>query len=145
MANSVTLATRVRVEILRAVARQFSTKGGEEMYVTAYTSRPVLHIKTTGAMKPQSLTFADCMSRFGKIIDQENLNDAYRKAGRGFKGQLRQHFVVLTDDYMRENPTNIESQTNQSKRKRPLEEREGPKGSEGTGKRDGRGPKASKN
>jgi hypothetical protein len=45
IANSVSLATRIRVDILKAIARQFSDPVKETMYVSAYTSRPVLHIK----------------------------------------------------------------------------------------------------
>ena len=44
ISNCVCLATRVRVDILRAMAKQFGEEGGEEMYVSAYSSRPVLHI-----------------------------------------------------------------------------------------------------
>jgi hypothetical protein len=106
-------------------------------------------------MKPQTLTFTDCVSRFGKRIYQENLNDLYRKAGRALKDhlkQLKQHFVVLTDYYMSEIPASDFNQTSQGNRKRSLKdqqacfEREGAKGREGV--REGRGGRvtnASKN
>jgi hypothetical protein len=38
IANSVCLATRIRVDILKAIARQFSDPDKETMYVSAYTS-----------------------------------------------------------------------------------------------------------
>jgi hypothetical protein len=44
LTNSVTLATRVRIDILRAMARQ-CIKEDETAYVNAYTSRPVLTLK----------------------------------------------------------------------------------------------------
>ena len=45
MANSVTLATRVRIDIMKGIVKQFSGKDDMEMYVSAYTSRPILRIK----------------------------------------------------------------------------------------------------
>ena len=65
------------------------------MYVSAYTSRPTLHIKFGGEQRNHVLTFADAIEKFGKKINQENLGDAYRRAERAFAGQLEQHFVVL--------------------------------------------------
>ncbi len=44
IANSVTLATRVRVDILKATAKHYATEG-EEMYVSAFSSRPMLHVR----------------------------------------------------------------------------------------------------
>jgi hypothetical protein len=36
VANSVCLATRVRSNILRSIAKQFMVEGGDEMYVSVY-------------------------------------------------------------------------------------------------------------
>ena len=41
IANSVTLAARVRLEVLRAIARKCSSPR-EDMHVVAFTSRPLL-------------------------------------------------------------------------------------------------------
>ena len=101
MANSVCLATRVRVDILKAIARQFGNQNGETMYVSAFTSRPVLHIKKVGEdvqQRPFIMTFADAIQRYGTRIEQDNLAEAYKRVGRAFYGQLEQHFVVLKDD-----------------------------------------------
>ena len=101
MANSVCLATRVRVDILKAIARQFGNQNGETMYVSAFTSRPVLHIKKVGEdvqQRPFIMTFADAIERYGTRIEQDNLAEAYKRVGRAFYGQLEQHFVVLKDD-----------------------------------------------
>ena len=70
------------------------------MYVSAYSSRPVMHIKenpSTPQERFSALTFADAVARFGHRIDENLLLDAYRKAGQAFKGQLEQQFVVLKD------------------------------------------------
>jgi hypothetical protein len=42
--NSVSLATRVRVDALKVTSKMNSTEK-EEFYVTAYNSRPVMHVK----------------------------------------------------------------------------------------------------
>jgi hypothetical protein len=95
MANSVTLGTRVRIEILRAVAKSFASDG-EVMYVTAFTSRPLLHVRPKDpSLRPMAYTFTDSMTRFGQQMRQ--IGEAYRRAGFAFKGQLQQNFVVLHD------------------------------------------------
>ena len=96
VANSVTLATRVRTDILRGIANQFSVTGVTELYVTAYNSRPVLHVNEKGTNScTYVLTFADAIVKYGKNLKEEYLADAYRKVGNSFPGQLEQHFVVL--------------------------------------------------
>jgi hypothetical protein len=99
IANSVCLATRVRVDILRAYAKQFGVEGVEEMYVTAYNSHPVLHIgEVSGNRGVSALTFADAVTRFGRMVNADFWGEAYRRAGNSFKGQLAQHFVVLKEE-----------------------------------------------
>ena len=149
MANSVCLATRVRVDILKAIAKQFGGKNGESMFVSAYNSRPVLHIKKEGdgeEQRPFVMTFADAIERFGQKIEQEGLTEAYKRVGKAFQGQLEQHFVVLKDD-QRHMP-NFLSAANQT-RKRPMEDQIGEfdkrtDGGRGKGARGGRGDWRSK-
>ena len=121
IANSVCLATRVRVDILRAIAKQFNVEGGEEMYISAYSSRPVLHINDKkGNQKPYALTFADAVTRYNGMIDGDLLGEAYRRAGGSFKGQLEQHFVVLKENGPPGGVGQGQEQKSQ-KRKRPLD------------------------
>ena len=129
MANSVTLATRVRVDIMKAIAKEFGGKDDLEMYVSAYTSRPVLRINNTRTQKSGVLTFTDSIGRFGRKLNLDCLNDAYRRAGRAFAGQMEQNFVVLTDN--RKAPAPTPTQTAQSgpsgsgnAKKRPLEDQQ---------------------
>ena len=94
-----TLATRVRTDIMRAISKKFSTDK-EEMFVTAFTSRPILHIRNKEeglVVGSVSLTFSDSVSRFGGSLTEEDLGEAYRRAGVVFRGQLQQNFVVLHD------------------------------------------------
>ena len=43
------------------------------------------------------LGFADAIKRYGRILREGDLANAYRKAGTSFDGQLQQNFVVLHD------------------------------------------------
>ena len=142
MANCVTLATRVRVDILKSIVKQFTGKDDLEMYVAAYTSRPVLKIKNVKTQNISVHTFTDALLRYGKKLDLNNIDDAYRRAGRAFTGNMEQNFVVLTDN--RKFPT--PAQTSVQSKKRPLEDQrtaynrnKGPRVERG-GRRGGRGP-----
>ena len=99
LTNCVNLATRVRVDILRAIAKQFGSDKPQEMYVYAYSSRPVLHIRQNKGHWI-ALTFSDAISRFGLKLNDDGLGEAYRRAGSAFKGQLQKHFVVLRDNVL---------------------------------------------
>jgi hypothetical protein len=121
MANSVCLATRIRVDILKTIARQFSTPDKETMYVSAYTSRPCLHIKTGDNQRPFAMTFADAIARFGSRIEQDGLGEAYKRLGRAFQGLVEQHFVVLKEN-SGQTPDLSNQGTQANVRKRPLED-----------------------
>ena len=97
IANTVTLATRVRLEILKAIAKKCETKN-EQMFVRGFSSRPVLQVRQRdGSRSPLILTFADAVGRFGAKMKDSELAGAYRRAGRAFAGELEQNFVVLND------------------------------------------------
>ena len=125
MANCVTLATRVRVDLMKAIAKQFGGKDDQEMYVGALTSRPILRIKNVKSQKTRILTFTDSISRFGKKLDLEDLDEAYRRAGRAFTGQMEQNFVVLTDGRRAPAPAPAELRNgcpSENAKKRPMED-----------------------
>ena len=117
MANSVTLATRVRIDIMKGIVKQFSGKDDMEMYVSAYTSRPILRIKNIKTQWSGILTFADAIGRYGKKLSPNNLEDAYRRAGRAFNDLMEHTFVVLSDKRRNTPPAPID-QT----KKRPRED-----------------------
>jgi hypothetical protein len=100
MANSVTLSTRVRVDVLKAMAKKI-TNIKETAYVAAYSSRPILHVRTKNAkgedVVTRSYTFTDAIIRYGHILVKQDLDEAYKRAGTAFKGQMEQHFVVLRE------------------------------------------------
>jgi hypothetical protein len=49
------------------------------------------------------LSFSDALVRYGSGLRENDLGEAYKKAGIAFKGQMEQNFVVLHDRF--ENPT----------------------------------------
>lgn len=99
VANSVTLATRVRCDILKAIALKINKPEIEEVYVTPFSSRPVLHIKDIKRGKqPYALTFSDAIARYGSVLEEGDLEEAYRRAGNTFNRQMKQTFVVLKEE-----------------------------------------------
>jgi len=98
--NCVNLATRVRIDVLRAIAKKV-TNDKDIAYVSGFISRPMMHIKGAGsptAGRPlKSFTYIDAISRFHNILTKDDLLTAYKRAGRAFSGQLEQNFVVLNE------------------------------------------------
>ena len=99
VANCITLATRVRSDILKAIARVCTVQGKEELYAAVFCSRPVLHVKDkSGNRSPYVLTYADAVTKYGAKLAEEDLTDAYRRAGTIFDGKLAQQFIVLKEN-----------------------------------------------
>ena len=96
VANSVTLATRVRTDILKAIGTKCSN-AEFEMFVVGFTSRPVLQMKRKDGSGQSALTFADAVAKFGRLMSRGDLQQAYGRAGTSFAGQMQQNFVVLHD------------------------------------------------
>ena len=100
IANSVNLATRVRVDILKALARKVSDQH-LVAYAVPFVSRPVLQIRAKeengSTSEARSFSFTDAVAKYGHMLKQFELADAYRRAGNHFKGQLEQQFLVLKE------------------------------------------------
>ena len=100
MSNAVTLSTRVRIDILKAISKKV-TNERESAYVAAYSSRPILHVRTKNAagveVATRAFTFIDAIIRYNQILVDQDLEEAYKRAGNAFKGQLEQHFVILRE------------------------------------------------
>ena len=100
--NSVTQATRVRIEIMKAIAKKLTTLT-EEAFVQGFLSRPVLRYLArdptdqTCAGTGRSYSFVDSVSRFGDLLFSRDLTAAYRRAGSTFQGAMEQYFVVLKE------------------------------------------------
>ena len=89
----------------------------------SYTSRPVLKIKNTKTQRTSVHTFTDAILRFGKKMDLNNIEDAYRRAGSAFKGTMEQNFVVLSDNKRFPAPA-PQRGLNTASKKRPLDDQQ---------------------
>ena len=96
VANSVTLATRVRTDILKVIAKKCSNDR-EDFFVVGFTSRPVLSVRRKDTLGQYALTYADAVAKYGGNLSRGDLQVAYGRAGESFAGQLQQNFVVLHD------------------------------------------------
>ena len=107
VANSVTLTTRVRIEVLRALAKVLSTTS-EDAFVQSFSSRPMLHYQAReGAMFPapgtnRSYSYVEAVGRWGDRLSTPDLIPAYRRARPAFIGCLEQYFVVLKESEPRD-------------------------------------------
>jgi hypothetical protein len=103
--NSVTQATRVRIEILKALAKKLSSPT-ENAYVQGFLSRPVLqyHAKAGARSRAEgigrSYNFVDAMAKFGGRLTIDDLGLSYQRAGTTFDGAMSQYFIVLDDQYV---------------------------------------------
>jgi hypothetical protein len=100
VSNSVSLATRVRIDVMKAIARKV-TNDEIQAYVVGFISRPIMHLrkKSDGRdVKPhKSYTFTEAIENYGQLIYAADLENAYTRAGSAFKGVMQQNFVVLHD------------------------------------------------
>jgi hypothetical protein len=99
--NCVNLATRVHIDVLKAIARKI-TNDKDVAYVSGFILRPLMHIKKAGSganTRPlKSFTYIDAITRFHNTLKKADLTTAYERAGIAFCGQLSQNFVVLNDE-----------------------------------------------
>ena len=107
VANSVTLSTRVRIEILKALAKRLMTVD-EEAFVQSFSSRPMLHYQAREhVLHPspgtnRSYSFVEAVGRWGDRLATVDLLPAYRRARPAFIGCLEQYFVVLKESEPRD-------------------------------------------
>lgn len=102
--NCITKSTRVRIEILKAIARKITTDD-DLAYVAGFISRPVMHIKrnTKGSFPHKTFTYVEAVVRYGDLMRTEDLRVAYDRA-RPFAGELEQNFIILTEKGLSETP-----------------------------------------
>ena len=95
--NCVTKSTRVRIDILKAIAKKL-TNDKEAAFVSSFISRPVLQIKKIiqgeQTFPYKSFTFVEAVNRYRKEVDDCDLGDAYDRAAI-FEAELEQNFLVL--------------------------------------------------
>jgi hypothetical protein len=99
VSNSINVGTRVRIEILKAIAKRISN-AQDLAYVASFISRPVMHMRLRSdknARPSKTFTFIDAVKQYGSKLKPEDLQESYAKAGKAFQGQLEQNFVVLKE------------------------------------------------
>lgn len=102
IANSVTLSTRVRIEILRAISKVLVTNATDS-FVQGFSSRPLLHYYTREGAQfvegtNRTYTFVEAVAKFGALVPPVGLLSAYKRARPAFNGCLEQYFVVLKEE-----------------------------------------------
>lgn len=111
-----TLASRVRVEILRAIAKKVVSPS-QSAYCPIYNPRPILHVGPLvddKVERKETLTFVDAVLRFRHLLSINDLFFAYKRVGVGFHNCLRQMFLVMNDeDRVNFNKNQEETNTNQ--------------------------------
>jgi hypothetical protein len=87
ISNCITLAIRNRIDILRSIAPKYTTET-EKLYVSAFASRPVLQVKQkmekTENQRTMANTFSDAISNYGAGLREDDLGEAYKRAGGAF-------------------------------------------------------------
>jgi len=97
---SQTQRTRVRIEVLKAVAKVINTSRRKEegsAWVVAHLSRPVLKVTFGKESTPRTFMYADAIKwSAGKYpVAEQDLLEAYRVAGSSFGEAIENQFIVL--------------------------------------------------
>ena len=99
--NKVTLATRVRLAILRQLGSNYKEKNpGAIVSVRGFEPRPLLSLTPppTAEGRPRTFTFIDAVSTLPASLTDNQLLPIFRIIGTNFRGELSALFCILKDD-----------------------------------------------
>ena len=100
--NKITLASRVRIAIMRQLGQNYKDKNpGASFAVKGFESRPQLTIFPPSAARDarqRSMFFVEAVTTLPSAFSDEQLLPFFRIIGSNFKGQLEATFIVLRDD-----------------------------------------------
>ena len=100
--NKVTLATRVRIAIMRQLGLNYKDKNaGSSFAVKGFESRPQLTLfPPSGARdaRQRTLNFIEAVTLLPAVFSDDQLVQIYRVIGTNFRSRLTATFVVLHDD-----------------------------------------------
>ena len=99
--NKLTLATRIRLRILRELGKLYiEAKPGSTFKVRGFDSRPLLLTTPPrgSSDRPKTLNFIEAVTTLPASFSDENLAHIFAVVGTHNEGELRQLFVVITDD-----------------------------------------------
>jgi hypothetical protein len=94
--NNYTHATRVRVEIMKAIVKKCANEE-ERMFLNQFCNRPIIRITNTKTKHERIWTFTDLLESYRHRLNDSDLETAYRRAGFKFIGQMKQLFGVLKE------------------------------------------------
>lgn len=119
----VTPATRVRIEVLRAISRKLTTDE-RSAYCPIYGARPLLHVgpRVNGRVETkETLTYVTAVLRYQHLVNIRDLFFAYKALGSNFGGSLRQTFILLNEEDRKhsEKARDKASETNRGQKRPP--------------------------
>ncbi len=79
------LTSRVRIEILRAIAAKVALPE-RTAFCVANTTRPYLSVGPVGKGRRDNFRFTEAIEAFGELLYEADLNKAYERAGLNFPG-----------------------------------------------------------
>ncbi len=88
-------ATRIRVQLMWAVADAIKTKN-KEVWVNQVACKPTLQVKEGGRIV-KSLGYIKTMQEYGDKIPKKTIEDTTKTASKFFSGNLEKTFIVLKD------------------------------------------------
>lgn len=113
----VTPATRIRIEVLRAISRKVLAPE-LSAYCPIFGLRPILHVGplVSGKVQPkETLTYVPAVLRFRHLLTIRDLYFAYKNLGDSFFGSLRQTFIVLNEEDRKNSATQRVKETEESR------------------------------
>ena len=101
--NSVTKATRIRISILKLLAKRYEASNpGGKARVIGYQPRPLLKLFPPAASKDKrvrSLNYVEAVQKLPTHFTEAEVESITRRAYASFPNQLRSLFIVLSDDF----------------------------------------------
>ena len=101
--NSVTKATRIRISILKLLAKRYeSSNPGGKARVIGYQPRPLLRVFPPAEAKDKrvrSFNYIEAIQKFPTHFSEDEVEAITRRAFTSFPNKLRSTFVVLSDDF----------------------------------------------
>jgi hypothetical protein len=94
IAPAVTTGTRVRVEILKALARRLKA-AGQDAFCVQHVARPILAVIDSGFRTNYS--YIEAVTRFGGMIGPADKEPAYKRLLGSYPGRAKSVFLILDE------------------------------------------------
>ena len=99
--NKVTLSTRIRLRIMRELGNLYiESNHGATFKVRGFDPRPLLFTQPPrgSSDRPRTLNFIEAVTTMPASFSDDNLAQIFAVVGTHHEGELRQIYVVITDD-----------------------------------------------